>query len=59
MENKEEFGDNEKRNIIVYQHNLFLGLRDKALELSVRIEYLTLEEDALGVIDFISVHSCE
>ena len=46
-------------HVIVYQHNLFLGLRDKALELSVRIEYLTLEEDALGVIDFVSVHSGE
>ena len=46
-------------HVIVYQYNLFLGLCDKALELSVCIEYLALEEDALGVIDFVSVHSGE
>ena len=46
-------------HIVVYQYDLPLCLANKALELSIRIEYLALEEDALGIIDFISVHSGE
>ena len=50
---------NRQIHIIVYQYDLLLCLTNKALKFCVCVKNLTLEEDALGIIDFVTIHSCK